>query len=84
MAAVLKQYQMMNTQDSATPGSPPRTLLDKARQMADLKGKSVYLYKEGDNWCLGESLGMISNCSRILEVKPRTDEDSETDNFGGC
>lgn len=63
---------------------PPEKLIDKARLLASLSGKSVYLYKEADNWYLSESLGMISDCSRILEIKPNIADDNETGNFGGC
>lgn len=66
------------------PDSPPDTLINKAKQLADLKGKPLYLYKTTGGWCLSESLSAISGCTGILEIRPDTYDNDETGNFGGC
>lgn len=65
------------------PPFPSDTLIDKARELANLKGRSIYLFKQHDEWHISEELGTIASEQEILEIKPDVNN-QEIDNTGGC
>jgi len=55
-----------------TPEPPPEKLLQEARIIAHLMGKTVYLYNRTGNWQIGEGLQEIPGCACIQLIKPDT------------